>query len=434
MLKKKAITIFETNGYKISSKNESVRNIINISLLNIIKIKCVNYNFYELHEIIDCALYIHKNNKKLGIFKKRKNTNKKIDVLSYFCYEYIKNNRRRMPLIRSLIILEKKKRELLDTYFRITNNNYFLLCKIFNNKQIILKSVNKDIQTKTSFLQTINVNNDVKDCNNDNSDSNYNDDDSNDVSNDDSNDNSNDDSNDDVKDGNDDVKDGNDIYKTDSKCLSNNNYNPKFCDIKNIINKNLKKVEIIKNIGYQSNIEFYLLEDNIHNEIQNKIKTNIDNCIVKKKFIDVDEKVTLYFDGKTGQYNREVNGLLSVYKEKHFPILLSKNDKTKTIFMNYCGEPLCDTNIPSNWKEQLNTIISTLISSHCSNNDMWKNNFLVKDNIIHLVDFGWSTIDECFPYINITTDDVNSHDGLFSLLDSTFERVIDKRLLFSLSL
>ena len=160
----------------------------------------------------------------------------------------------------------------------------------------------------------------------------------------------------------------------------------------------------------------------MHYEIENKIKVNIDNCIVKKKFIDINEKVTQYFGGKKGQYNREVKGLLSVYKKKHFPVLLSKNDNNYIIFMTYCGEPLTDTNIPENWKKQLNTINDTLSSVKYLNNDMWKNNFLVKDSIIHLVDFGWSSLNECYPYINITLEDVNSNDSLFTLLDKTFER------------
>ena len=106
--------------------------------------------------------------------------------------------------------------------------------------------------------------------------------------------------------------------------------------------------------------------------------------------------------GSSGQISREINSLLKLYKKEHFPILLSKNINKKTIFLHNCGIPLNNDNIPSNWKQQILQIISTLNQCNVSNNDMWKNNFLVNDGTIYLVDFGWATTDPYYPFINIT--------------------------------
>jgi hypothetical protein len=65
---------------------------------------------------------------------------------------------------------------------------------------------------------------------------------------------------------------------------------------------------------------------------------------------------------------------------------------------------------------------------------MWKNNFLIKDNIIHLIDFGWANNNEGYPYINITEEDINKNNNLILLLDHSLERVIEKRILFKNSL
>ena len=58
--------------------------------------------------------------------------------------------------------------------------------------------------------------------------------------------------------------------------------------------------------------------------------------------------------------------------------------------MNDCGGPLDKNNIPENWKTQLTEIVQTLKQCSLYNNDAWFNNFVVKDNIIYFIDFGWN--------------------------------------------
>ena len=158
---------------------------------------------------------------------------------------------------------------------------------------------------------------------------------------------------------------------------------------------------------------------------------DIDNIIVKKNFIDIKDDLTDKLGGKKGQMERELSTLLKVYKKPHFPILLSINKKNLDLYLNYCGVPLDENNIPQNWKEQLLEIIKLLKESNVSSNDMWKNNFLIHNNTIFLVDFGWSTNEHYFPFINITNDDINNYQNIFELLDHVFERVVQERIIFS---
>ena len=66
------------------------------------------------------------------------------------------------------------------------------------------------------------------------------------------------------------------------------------------------------------------------------------------------------------------------------------------IIMDYCGEPISRQNAPKDYKDQIENIINTLWELNLQHNDiMWKNKkseFLVKDNKVYLVDWGWSSI------------------------------------------
>ena len=63
---------------------------------------------------------------------------------------------------------------------------------------------------------------------------------------------------------------------------------------------------------------------------------------------------------------------------------------------------------------------------------MWLNNVLVKDGILHLIDFGWATFDnDNYPFINITENDLLENDSLLDLLSIVYTRVAAKRILFT---
>jgi len=68
------------------------------------------------------------------------------------------------------------------------------------------------------------------------------------------------------------------------------------------------------------------------------------------------------------------------------------------IIMTYCGERINKDNLPGDWEEQANYIISKLKEFNCTHNDIKPEDILVKDNKLYLVDFGWALeIDEEIP-------------------------------------
>ena len=103
--------------------------------------------------------------------------------------------------------------------------------------------------------------------------------------------------------------------------------------------------------------------------------------------------------------------------------------KKLTFYVNYCGTPLENDNIPFNWKEQLNTIITTLKATQISHNDMHGfGNFLVHDGILNLIDFGWATETNKYPFKNINDGDLLLHTNFIELLDDVCKRSIKERI------
>jgi len=57
------------------------------------------------------------------------------------------------------------------------------------------------------------------------------------------------------------------------------------------------------------------------------------------------------------------------------------------IIMTYVGEPVTITTLPSDWKEQMEVILSDLASVSCFHNDIKNAELLVKDGKLHLIDY-----------------------------------------------
>ena len=285
----------------------------------------------------------------------------------------------------------------MNTFYRITNNNFILLYLVLGNLKI----------AETIVAEYIN--------NNAGDGDKYNKVDKGDIGD---------------NDGSGDIDDNDNI----GNIGDNNDIDNSFVEMGEYLINTVRPIIKIKNQGCQSVINFFEMENSTHQLINEKLEIKIDNIIIKKKFIEIGDKITNILGGDIGQMNREVSALLKLYKKKHFPILLSKCNLDKYIYMNNCGTPLSNDNIPTNWKEQILEIIKTLKKYNVSNNDMWKNNFLVNNGIINLVDFGWATNELYFPYINITNFDVKKFDNIINLLDHVYERVLEQRILFTTKL
>lgn len=202
-----------------------------------------------------------------------------------------------------------------------------------------------------------------------------------------------------------------------------------FIDIFDYISINSIKIEDKKILYGQSIIKVYKLLDNELDILKQK-NLLIDDIIIKKEIDYTKKNKACYL--KTGgidaQMSREIECLKILYKKKFFPMLLSISKNC--IYMSYCGESITEKNIPSNWKEQLRIIIKTLNDNNIYHNDMWQYNFVVKNNIIHLIDFGYSKKNEDYPFINISETDLELFDDIFKLLTHVSTRVIQKRKIY----
>jgi len=105
-------------------------------------------------------------------------------------------------------------------------------------------------------------------------------------------------------------------------------------------------------------------------------------------------EVEIYRDKVIKRYDYE-----HIYlRERHWLEQLKEFDRTPTIIstkdneitMTYCGERITKDNLPEDWREQANYIISKLKEFNCAHNDIKPEEILVKDNKLYLVDFGWA--------------------------------------------
>ena len=136
--------------------------------------------------------------------------------------------------------------------------------------------------------------------------------------------------------------------------------------------------------------------------------------IVKKEFIYYAKSRGRPFN-PSESYENELNSLKLLYGCKRFPQLLFHNDSDFSIYMTYCGEHIDKHNTPSDWKHQLLRIYDTLKEKNLYNNDVYINNFCIKDGVISLIDFGLAKqhIDFCF--YNLTKDDIDKASSMEDL-------------------
>ena len=93
--------------------------------------------------------------------------------------------------------------------------------------------------------------------------------------------------------------------------------------------------------------------------------------------------------------------LLNKHNYKWVPKIISFNNNE--IVSTYCGEEVNSDNIPHDYLTQINSILIDLKKHKIKHNDIKINEILIKDNKIHLCDFGWASINDDFSLgINIS--------------------------------
>lgn len=192
----------------------------------------------------------------------------------------------------------------------------------------------------------------------------------------------------------------------------------------NLILEKIKPEKSIKNT--QSNINFLKLNNKEKFKIESLIDFKISNTIIKKVIKEYDscDKIGDKFD----HFFREIKSLKLIEKYNIFPKIISFDENNYTIYLTYCGELINENNIPSNWKYQLENINLILKKFDIFHNDIWYCNLLVKDGIIYLIDFGWSTLFyEDYPYMNLLYTNIKNYDHIYSFLDRIFDKAVKKR-------
>ena len=84
--------------------------------------------------------------------------------------------------------------------------------------------------------------------------------------------------------------------------------------------------------------------------------------------------------------------ILEKCDSKHIPRLLKRGEEE--IEIEDCGEHLTVDNLPEDWKEQFVQIIQDLRAAGVRHNDFKLGNLMVKDGIVKLIDFGFSSLEE----------------------------------------
>ena len=119
---------------------------------------------------------------------------------------------------------------------------------------------------------------------------------------------------------------------------------------------------------------------------------------------------------------------LSQSSSKHFPTILSHDEKT--IVMKNGGSLLRKSNCPSNYKQQLLTILDILESNRIYHNDLFKDNVIVDEEtqVIQLIDFGWATTDKPgYPHMNLTRTMIEKASSITNLYDKLW-KIRDREL------
>jgi serine/threonine protein kinase len=82
----------------------------------------------------------------------------------------------------------------------------------------------------------------------------------------------------------------------------------------------------------------------------------------------------------------------------HVPRLLEVGDRW--LVMEHCGDELSANNLPINWRDQIDSIVSALDEAQIVHRDIKQGNLLVRDGKLFLIDFGWAIWKEEEPYLS----------------------------------
>ena len=123
--------------------------------------------------------------------------------------------------------------------------------------------------------------------------------------------------------------------------------------------------------------------------VDNKIIMNLKKNIVTKSFSLKQSRPLLWGSGYHS-YLRELECLSLLQNYKNFPKVISYNKNDLEICMEYRGTAISKINkIDFDYKSQIKDIANILYENKITYFDLRKDNFVVKNNLISLIDFEW---------------------------------------------
>lgn len=93
---------------------------------------------------------------------------------------------------------------------------------------------------------------------------------------------------------------------------------------------------------------------------------------------------------------REKTILSVLDKYHHFPKV--RLWLGKILGLSYCGVPVIKATLPDDWEVQLAEIHSALVKEKIIHRDVRPENFLIKDCMLYLIDFGWAILKDEPPF------------------------------------
>ena len=94
---------------------------------------------------------------------------------------------------------------------------------------------------------------------------------------------------------------------------------------------------------------------------------------------------------RPGLIKREVFWLKELESFDRTPKLISYDYDKNVVIMSYMGTPLTKKNIPSDFEQQIQYIVSEFEKFQCSHNDIKPTELLVLGGNINIIDFAWTT-------------------------------------------
>ena len=225
----------------------------------------------------------------------------------------------------------------------------------------------------------------------------------------------------------------NDKYK-----MHNMNYNDNIITAFNA--RRLKPISSNINQGATSKITLYKLhEEEFWPRIEKLFNNKISPLVIRKDYSihnyklpdDIIDIIRAH-GGEEGLFEREVNTLKLLFGYIRFPQLLCVDAEKKHIYMTYSGNELTIENIPKDWKKQLRECIEILKSKMIFHNDMIITNLLVYNNVLNVIDFGFSTYNnDEFPFVNIIEEQLNAATDIFELIKKVNENGFKLRIAYT---